>query len=232
MKPVLALDFDDVMAQWMPYFCKWHNETFSTHVRSSDITSFELWKHLECTPEQFRARHLRFRAFYESSEILPVEGAPEAIAQLSEHFALALVTARNESDRDLTERWLKKFIPARFDYYLFGNTSTENHKPKGQLCNSINAVCLVDDHLDNILSVAKEPGIKKAILFNFKDSYGWSHLNPVVESVLGHNMGKVVIVHDWTEAANEILELIEFKDSSVSTVAAVSPTSPSSIDIA
>lgn len=231
MKPVLAVDFDDVLAQWMPYFCRWHNDIYGTECKPSDITSFDLWKHLDCSQDDLRARHLKFREYYEQIDILPVQGATEAMTKLSKYFTLALVTARNENDRPLTEAWLKKNIPVPFEYFLYGNTRTEHYRSKGLLCRSINAVCLIDDHCSNIASVARESTVKKAVLFNHQGSYGWSHLTPAVAMALGPDAGKVVVVKDWSEAADEVLHLIEpaQSETSASAIASVVSTTPSTL---
>eukprot|EP01055_Gregarina_sp_Pseudo9_P002034 Gregarina_sp_Pseudo_9__2033@NODE_2409_length_1004_cov_16_751295_g2216_i0_p1_GENE_NODE_2409_length_1004_cov_16_751295_g2216_i0NODE_2409_length_1004_cov_16_751295_g2216_i0_p1_ORF_typecomplete_len173_score2_22NT5C/PF06941_12/5_2e05_NODE_2409_length_1004_cov_16_751295_g2216_i0364882 len=169
------------------------------------------------------------------------------MAKLSKHFRLALVTARNENDRALTETWLRKFIPVPFEFFLYGYTRAEHYRPKGLLCRSINAVCLVDDHCNNIASVVKEQvgiaqgmqevillvqSVRKAVLFNYNNSYGWSHVTPAMKSALGNDASKVVIAKDWSEAVDEILQLVEpsLSEYSVSTVAAVSPTAPSDTD--
>lgn len=80
-------------------------------------------------------------------EPTPLADAFKVISFAAEHFPIIACTARNEHDwKDATNHWVGKHLP-----FVNGIIHTRSHRgahaiPKGQVCDEVNALALVDDH--------------------------------------------------------------------------------------
>jgi hypothetical protein len=147
-KPILAIDIDEVLAQFIPTLAVFHNEVHGTNYTAESFVSYEfhrIWggSVLEC--------NAKVDAFFESKyfkeDIIPVPGAKESLLILKEDFELHIVTARQHKYETQTREWIQKYFPNIFTTFNFGNHySTEGKsRSKSQMCNEIGAIMLVDD---------------------------------------------------------------------------------------
>jgi uncharacterized HAD superfamily protein len=101
----------------------------------------------------------------------PKEGALDALERLTEYCDSYVVTARNEEFEHITRQHVAHFYESRLvDVVLAGNTFYgSSYRPKSQVCQELEADCLIDDGLHNVLECA-EQGIF-CILFG---DYPWN----------------------------------------------------------
>jgi len=127
------------------------------------------------------------------NEIKPLKEAPSAILDLSSSHKLAIVTGRNEGQKEKTLLWIKKYVPQIKEIFFIRKSVRDNSKSKAEICKEIQADILIEDNLKYAQQVA-QAGIK-VLLFD----YPWnqsSNLNPLIIRVCG-----------WKEALNFINSL-------------------------
>lgn len=195
-RPVIAVDIDDVLFPFVPGIASYHNHLKGTTLSPEDFHSYnfmEVWGGSEVEAndivEGFMAAgnlHLR-----------PVEGAKEALTQLSRDYHIVLVTARNQVFESVTVTWLREHLPDLFQHVVFAGNQYDGrpHQTKGVICNGLNAQLLIDDHPRNIAS-AVECGVD-GVLFGRQ---AWTVLDAPLDSVkVCADWPAVVeyIYHEW-----------------------------------
>lgn len=181
MKPVLAVDFDDVLFPFMNRMVPHYNETYGTNFHIEDYKTFEFYDLWGGSREDAWDR---VAAFFDCSHsgVDPLPGALEGIEALSEHYELAVVTARDESLRTYTEEWLHEMFPGRFHHVHLCNSYSLNpdipRRTKLSVIEQLDAVALIDDSPNNVAAVARTG--RRGLLFG---DYPWNRTNELPEGV-------------------------------------------------
>eukprot|EP00911_Craspedida_sp_UC1_P002380 UC1_evm1s1780 len=204
-KPVLAVDLDEVLGHFVPTLADFHNEKYGTALTAHDFDSYtfrEVWGGDESESKS------KVNAFFASPHftngIPVVEGAQEAMIELSRHFELVIVTSRQHAIAAETSRWIDEHFSGLFSRVLFGNHwgATGEKRSKPDMCDSIEAVALIDDSLRYALQCAGR--LQRVILFGH---HAWNqHQGALPDSV--------VRVADWTGAVAELKALLPSSSSS------------------
>lgn len=149
-KPVLAIDNDDVLFDFNGALARHHNAQFGTTVQHDTIRSWELHDVYGCTAAEMITRIREF-LLHPETDIPPVEGAVEAVRQLSGWYELIVITARTELFREVTQRSIDRHYPGRFQhlYHTGHNTDGSPSHPKSAICLETASVALVDDGIHN-----------------------------------------------------------------------------------
>ncbi|MFT7644574.1 MAG: putative HAD superfamily protein [Candidatus Paceibacteria bacterium] len=193
-KPIIAVDFDDVVADFNRAFLVHHNENFGTDVAYSDITTFDLGLVYGIDDQTFVDRVVNFcRTFQET--IKPIDDIQSNILELSKIYDLQIVTSRWDTLDQVTQNWVDKWFPETFSAIHFVNKHpSEKRQSKSPVCKNIGALALIDDALHNVTDAA-ESGLM-AILMDRP----WNQ---------GQLPAGVVRVHTWTEASEWIQKNIK-----------------------
>ncbi len=165
MKPVIAVDFDDVIANFNAAFSTFHNRVYDTKVEYHRIFSHDMHLVYECEESEMPAR---LDCFYESSEhkqMVPIESVWLNLCQISEHFEIHVVTNRPASRYYETWDWIYRWSPrsgiisrAHFTN-LYGGFEQTTKRPKSVVCKEIGAQVLIEDAFKHALE-ASEAGIR------------------------------------------------------------------------
>jgi 5'(3')-deoxyribonucleotidase len=181
MRPVLAIDFDDVLFPFMDQFVPHYNSTYDANFELDDYHTFEfheVWggdakRAFDCVRTFFHQPHVG---------IAPIEGATKAIEQLSGVFDLVIVTARDETLRRNTQEWVDDVFPGRFRQLFLCNSyvlnPAERRHTKVEVVENIDAVALVDDSLHNATQVGATG--RRAMLFG---KYPWNRTDELPQGV-------------------------------------------------
>jgi uncharacterized HAD superfamily protein len=160
-KPVLAVDFDDVIAGFNQAFTDHCREHYGTNVPYESIFTYDMELLYGATREEIRRRVLFSHYYHDTIE--PIDGAIESLSRLSEHFRLELVTSRCESIKEITLAWKERHIPGLFAAAHFTNGFAtlfpERKRTKASLCREIGAVALIDDATAHAVEVVGQVGI-------------------------------------------------------------------------
>jgi 5'(3')-deoxyribonucleotidase len=174
-KPIIAIDVDDVLArtnEGLMHFINRHygtNHTWEEYDVEGEYDGY--WEMVWNVPkDEARKRYSHFVESGVSKELIPVDGAIDALKQLKKRFELVIITARSDEQMEDTHHWLDSHFPELFKSVDFVPTWDPNNKvSKGIICKQIGASYLVDDSIDHC-RLALEEGIE-AILFGH---YGWN----------------------------------------------------------
>mmetsp|Transcript_31332 Transcript_31332/g.43457 ORF Transcript_31332/g.43457 Transcript_31332/m.43457 type:complete len:221 (+) Transcript_31332:98-760(+) len=200
--PIVAVDCDEVLAQFTPAIAQYHNETHGTQLKLEDFHSYsfcEVWggtaeDTIEKVYEFFKSPH-----FLENLQPLP--GAFNSLQSLKSKFRFVLVTSRQHIIQDATWKWIEMHFPGIFEDILFGNHWTKDSpdptkmdatkRTKLEMCQAVGAIAIIDDSLLYAQQCASE--LEKVVLFG---EYGWNS-----DSGSGAPLpSNVIRAKDWTQA--------------------------------
>lgn len=185
MKPVIAVDIDDVLFPFVDGVADYHNSLRGTTLSADDFFTYNFSQVWGISPEEADDIISSFLGS-ENLELRPVKGAAEALAQLGRDFDIVLVTARNEIFEKETVQWLRRHLSDLFRHVIFAGNPHDGrpYRAKGVICRELGAQLLIDDHPTNLMSAA-ECGID-GVLFG---SRAWS--------VLDEPSTRIVPCVDW-----------------------------------
>ncbi len=156
-RPVVAVDFDDIVAGYNKAYHQWHNKHYGTTFTYDELVTFDMCALYGIDISTLGKRVDRFVEEHHD-EILPIEGAKEGLQLLSSACDLQVVTSRCESLRGVTTGWIKTVGLEYFSHYHFTNGFNsiypERKRKKVEVCAEIGAVALIDDADGNALEAA------------------------------------------------------------------------------
>jgi len=102
-----------------------------------------------------------------------IEGAKEALAQLSRKYRIVLVTSREINWIQATDKWVKDNLNDLIDRVVFVHHKDNDGRTKGDLCEELGAKWLIDDNPDHC-----ESAIARGVNVLLFGDYGWNkHAN-------------------------------------------------------
>lgn len=160
-KPVVGLDIDGVLANWdevaHPVYCK--------HLGLNPLMEcvyYDLRKRYGISSERFAEVHPLVQQECDPTTLPMVDGACEALKQLSAMFLLVLVTARHAGIHEVTRQWVARHLePTTGPVEIYFTGAVNNTYPvdlplitKLDTCHDLGAVCLVEDNPHEIAALA------------------------------------------------------------------------------
>jgi 5'(3')-deoxyribonucleotidase len=180
VKPIIAVDIDDVLANNAAGFVAFSNQKWGTHLAVDDYEEHwaRVWG-IEHDLEEVTRRRDAFISSGVHRDFSPTDNAHNSLRRLSERYELHVVTSRLLTMKDDTRQWLTKhygdvFTDTAIHYAGIWDTLTSNshNVTKADTVNVLGADYLIDDQLKHCEAVA-EAG-KRALLFG---NYGWNQAN-------------------------------------------------------
>lgn len=186
VRPVIAVDIDDVLFPFIEGLAEYHNDLKGTQLTADDFTTYRLSEVWGGTLEETEEIVHTFLAADHRLRLQPRDGVKKALERLKSDFDVVLVTARNQAFEAPTAAWLRYHLPDLFADVMFAGNPYDGrpYRPKGVICQELGARLLIDDHPSNLLSAA-ECGVD-GILFGSK---AWS--------VLETPVSRIVPCSDW-----------------------------------
>lgn len=172
IKPIVAVDMDEVLFPFIRDFTVFHNQTYGTNFSEADFKHDKYEQVLNASAQELMERIVVFRDAGGVLSSGPLDGAQRSLERLKEAYDLIVVTARFKDLEADTRRWLDMNLPNIFTKVVFsGNWDPHASyaQTKAQVCKSAGARVLIDDSLRH-LSDCAELGIE-GILFG---SYPWN----------------------------------------------------------
>lgn len=172
-KKVIAVDIDEVLADFLTYFVYFHNLMYKTSVKREDFKNYYLHEVLETDREEMHIRYLEFKTFSLLERLRPIKGARVGIKKLIElGFTPHLLTARPKVIEKETRKWLDIHFKGMDLPLHFARDERDKFKKKSIICKEIDAKIIIEDHIDNALDCA-ENGITVYLIdapWNQRDS--------------------------------------------------------------
>ena len=163
-KPVLVLDCDDVLAQWVKSLYLWYNKTYGTSFQYTNYTIYPAFREIWGVTQAEAVE--RVNRFAEEGHLIyldVVDGAFDALTVLVECYELHVVTARSDFLDQVTREYIERHFQGLITDVHFANHNEAHRREKHDICNELNAVAIVDDSPENILGCAAV--VENAILF-------------------------------------------------------------------
>lgn len=179
----IAIDIDDVLADYAEGFIEFSNHHWGTHLTIDDYDEHwaKVWK-VEI------AEVIKRAAFTHESGLVatlsPKLEAKPVLEELAQRYNLIVVTSRRIVNKADTLAWLKLYYPmlsedvVTFSGFYDQLTDNSIHQTKGSILASLGVTYMIDDQPKHCLS-AIEHGIE-AILFG---DYAWNRTVDVPDSV-------------------------------------------------
>ena len=183
MKPVIAIDIDDVLADYAQGFIDFTNRHWGTNLTVDDYDEhwINVWK---VDIEEVRRRAEKIHDLSLVKNLTHNPSAGPVLDRLSQRFKLIVVTSRRIQNREDTLAWMKQHYPMiaseEITFNGFFDTITDQsiHMTKGKIASDLGAAYLIDDQPKHCLSAA-EHGVE-ALLFG---DYGWNQLDDIPQGV-------------------------------------------------
>jgi 5'(3')-deoxyribonucleotidase len=173
---VIAVDCDDVLVPTSTAIVRDYNRRFGTNVALADMyqpATLATWG--TDSDDVAIERVNEFLHSQEHAQIVPDEETVRAVKLLASQHELHLITGRADFLKDVTRQLLDTyfkdcFLSVEHTNYVLPSTSTAIRRSKGQICKSIGATVLIDDHLVHGQD-AIDAQLEKVILFG---DYPWN----------------------------------------------------------
>lgn len=164
-KPVLAVDFDDVLYDFNSAMCLFHNAGYNTNLAKKDVFSFYFKEVWGCTEEEAIRRVREFCFSPHHLAAIPIEGAQEALAILKDSYEIIIVTSRSHDMEEITRAWLEEHFRGLYDgIYFTSHFDSARRITKSEVCKKIGAEYLIEDapvHAHDVAATAT-----KVLLFD------------------------------------------------------------------
>ncbi|CAN0264382.1 unnamed protein product, partial [Ectocarpus sp. 12 AP-2014] len=148
-KPVVAVDLDEVLGEFVLQLCAFHNDQHGTSLTPASFNSYYFHEVWGGTRAEADAKMVEFfKTPYFLDGIPPLAGATEVLRKHSRSLTFYVVTSRQDSLQAHTKRWIDAHYPGIFAGLRFGNHfSTEGAvRSKPDLCRMIGAEMIIDDN--------------------------------------------------------------------------------------
>jgi 5'(3')-deoxyribonucleotidase len=143
---IIAIDVDEVLADLLSQFIKYHNNLYGTDLRREEFLTYNWW---EVIGDGYANDKEKILSFFKSPDvdlIRPIVGAQDGVKELKKENDLVIVTSRHFSLSVLTEHWVKKYFPDSFSkFYYTKSTVNQNTITKFDACRAAGAQLLIDD---------------------------------------------------------------------------------------
>ena len=161
-KPLLAVDIDNVLADFNEAFVNYANKNWNSNITLDQIT--EDWAKLfgiDDAEWQRRAKEL----FSDNSRLyrnLPlIAGVERELAKLEQHFDIIAITSRSRGAENATRYWLEENLPGivkevHFSgiYDKFENGIDSCKQTKGDICKKLAIDYFIDDEPKHCIASA------------------------------------------------------------------------------
>jgi 5'(3')-deoxyribonucleotidase len=199
-RPVVAVDLDEVLGEFIPQLVKFHNAncTESAQLSSASFFSYEFAKVWGGTRDEAIAKVHQFFDSEYFADIPVLPGAKEGVhALLRMGYRLVVVTSRQFEIELKTRDWINRHFGGCFDNIAFGNHwgLSGAKVSKASLCQELGAKYLIDDSLDYAIECSKKD--MRVLLFG---TYAWNANDGYPQPL----PPTVTRVGNWAQVVNEL----------------------------
>lgn len=182
-KPIIAIDIDDVLADYSAEFAVSSNRLWGTELTVDDY--HEDW--MKVWGIGFEEVLERGKALFEDrihERLNRKDGAAEVLTELGTDFDLMILTARGDSTKAATLEWFARHYPMIDHGSITFANLWANPEPgmvnrtKGDIAKRLGVAYIIDDQLKHCLAAA-EHGIE-ALLFG---DYRWNQADELPQGV-------------------------------------------------
>jgi len=171
----IGVDIDQILADFLQGFAKFHNTVYDTTVSKEDFRDFNLCTVIGGTEEEKNNKILEYYDSEFFKSIPSVPGAREALQKLHDEHEFVLITSRPNHISETTKQWLAKHFKTNFKELHFSNDwfkKGSNKLNKGELCKQLKIDLMIEDSVNNATLCAQHgtPAVLLAYPWNETDN--------------------------------------------------------------
>lgn len=162
---LIAVDIDDVLADFTSAFLSYYNQENKTLYKKEDFNQPNWWESHDLPKESIMTYLFDFYQTDDFKDLSPIKDSVFGVDELSSRHKLVAITARPESTRRATEEWFDKHFYGKFQEIFFTNLhilDKNNGLNKGEICKKLNVDLLIDD-LPAFCNECSDNGIKSFV---------------------------------------------------------------------
>lgn len=159
----IGIDIDEVVVEYVKHYLKFCEVNLERRFLFEEISQFNLWKVLEISREEAFDMAKKFNEENLFLGLNFVEGAKEAIKNLSNHNELFFITSRPPHIKEKTVRFFNGHFSEVDLEIIFSEKLNGNEKSKAQVCNELGIQIMIEDRRKYALDCA-ENGTKVLLM--------------------------------------------------------------------
>ena len=151
---LIAVDIDDVLADFVTSISRFHNEFYKTSLKRNQFKTSYYEDTWGGTRKEAIRKVYEFHKTPLSFHIKPIKGAREGIKKLREEHELVVITSRPSDFEKKTRDWLDVYFPQQFSRVFFTNHFSKSGGPtkrKVDICLDLKVDVMIDDSADFIM---------------------------------------------------------------------------------
>ncbi len=147
----IAIDIDEVLADTITVFLKYHNDTYGTSFGYPDMLSNDWRISLNLNTSELTERITAFDSAGHIHTVPPVSGAVEAVKRLASKHKLIALTSRWGMAVQATKPWIENNFSNLISEVHFSSNpfvTSDLHlgkKDKGQICKDLSVKLIIED---------------------------------------------------------------------------------------
>lgn len=164
-KPLIGIDCDDVLLNFVETFILWHNKKYGTTAKLTDHTTYYFFSSLGINEEESAQRVAAFGLTQTYHNLPPMPGAKAFLQELSKHATLVVITARQHHHAEITKRNIEMHFPGLISRIIHAPRleGPDADIVKARICAQEGIAVLIDDNHANLAHCAahtpRVPGI-------------------------------------------------------------------------
>jgi uncharacterized HAD superfamily protein len=149
----IGIDIDEVLADYLSALIRFHNELYGTCLAPDQFKTYRFWETWGGTKEEAIQKVYDFSGTSQFKNIVPIQGAKQAIQTLRGNHTLHLITGRPDDLAEGTREWVERHFPDTFSSLNFANHFSKVGAPrtKSEICDALKVDFLIEDILDYAL---------------------------------------------------------------------------------
>ena len=174
---IIGIDIDNTIAPTFRTIIRYMNKKYKLnkkYTNSKESTAYDLFYP---TLNLFFNDWRKFVKSKEHNNMKPIPGSVRVIKKLNKKHNIFILTARDNSQKENTIKWINKYFKNKFEKILFidykNDDSSEPIYTKGDLCKKYNIEIMIEDDLSQIKEIYKKKPNTKLFLFNRHNQYTW-----------------------------------------------------------
>ena len=140
----IGIDIDEVIAEFLESFLEFYNLKYNGNFKKEDFKDYKFEEILGGTPDK-TAELIQEHGY--DGEIRLVDGALEAVKELSKKHELIILTARHPMFKDKTEKFLEMHFGNIFSQILYTGEAFQKYgTTKSDLCKELDINIIIEDN--------------------------------------------------------------------------------------
>ncbi len=191
----IAIDIDEVLAEQLDSLIEFYKQETNIFIPKDEFFTYDWWKVWNISLKEAIEIDYKFKNSDLFDNLEVVFGSTDAIRKLKNNNTLIIITARPNSFKDKTLKWLNKNFEDSFDKIYHSSDfhiENENNKTKADFCRKLGVDVIIEDNLEYSLDCV-ENGFKVILL-----DKPWNQ---------GENYENISRCGNWNEILEKIKEI-------------------------